>query len=219
MPMAVPVSYLTFSNPSMLAVIALILYLSALLISALILQYLHQCSNPPPYKCHTFQPLHLTNLPTHPHPALSPSKPISSPHPVSMPCSSSLPSKVSLHTNRTSLASSWSSSSTTLPLPNSSTLERAQTTSLLHLACPFAPPSPCYLDRSLISLSPTSSTATWKSFPPMSSIQPSLRSSSPLCELNNVNTWNRLDTLLHPQLPYPWPFASCPHLLLLPPIQ
>ena len=168
MPVALPISYLTSSNPSMLVVIALVLYLSALLISTLILCYLHQHSNPPPYKCHTSQPLCFTNLPTRPCPALSPFRPVSSPHPTSMPCSSSLllpppfssPSKDSLHTNRMSLASFWSNSSTTSPLPNSSTLECVQMTSLLHLACPFAPPSPCYQDRSLTSLSPTPSTAT-----------------------------------------------------------
>ena len=168
MPVATPVPYLTSPNPTMLVIIALALYLSALLISALILRYFHLQSNPPPYKCHISQPLHLTNLPTCPHPALFPFRPVSSPHPTSMPCSSLLllpppsssPSKDSLHTNRTSLASSWSNSSTMLPSPNSSTLEHVQTTSLLHLACPFTPPSPYHQDQSLTSLFPTLSTAT-----------------------------------------------------------
>ena len=41
--------------------------------------------------------------------------------------------------------------------------------SLLHLACPFPPPSPCCLDRSSTFLSPTPSTATWRNSLLMSS--------------------------------------------------
>ena len=173
MRMATPTPYPMSPNPTTPVIVSLSLYLTALLISALILCYFHQCSNPPPNECHISQPLPLTNLPTHPHPTLSPSRSISSPHLASMltssssspPPPSSLLSKDSLHTNRTSLVNSWSNSSITLPSPNSSISERAQTISLLHLACPFTPPSPCCLDQSLTSSSPTPSTTTWKSSP------------------------------------------------------
>ena len=53
MPMATLVSYSVSSNSTMPVTVALALYLLALLISALILCYLHQCSNLPPYECHT----------------------------------------------------------------------------------------------------------------------------------------------------------------------
>ena len=173
MPMAAPVSYSVSPNPTMPVIIALSLYLSALLISAVILCYLHQHSNPPPYECHTSQPLPLMNLSTRPCPTLSPSRSIPFPHLASMlssfssslPPPSSLPSKDSLHTNKMSLVNSWSNSSIMSPLPNSSISKCAQTISLLHLACPFAPPSPCCLDQSLTSSSPTPSTTTWKSSP------------------------------------------------------
>ena len=152
MPVATPVPYSTSSNPTVPVSITLSLYLIALLVSACILRYFHLCSNPPPYKCHISQPLHLTNLPTCPRPTLSPFRSASSPHLIFTPSLSlslppplsSLLSKDSHHTNRTSLANSWSSSSTMSPSPSSSISEHAQTISLLHLACPFAPPSPCY---------------------------------------------------------------------------
>ena len=167
------------------------------------------------------------NLPTCPHLTQSPFRSTSSPQPTSTPYSSSLSpplpssllSKDSLHTSRTSPVSSWSSSSIMLPLPNSSTSEHAQMISLLCLACPFTPPSYYCQDQSSTSLSPTPSTTTWRSSPPASFTQPSPKSSSPSPKLNNENTWNRSDTLLHPQPPYPWPFTSHPCLLLLPPIQ
>ena len=53
MPMAALVSYSVSPNPTMPVIIALALYLLALLISALILCYLHQHSNLPSYECHT----------------------------------------------------------------------------------------------------------------------------------------------------------------------
>ena len=224
MPVAAPVPYSTSSNPTIPVITTLSLYLTALLITACILRYFHLRSNPPPYECHISQSLPLMNLPARPHPTLSPSRFASSPRRVSTPFSSlslppppsSLPLKDSHHTSRTSLANSWSSSSTMSPSPNSSTLECAQMISLLCLACPFAPPSPCYPDQSLTSLSPTPSTATWRSSPPMSSIPPSLRSSSPSPELNNTTTWTKSE-LFPPLPPDPWPFAShpCPPLLLL----
>ena len=224
MPVAVPVSYSVSPNPTTPVIITLALYLSALLISALILHYLHQCSNPPLYECHISQPLSLTNLPTCPRSTLSPFRSVSSPHlgstlsssSSSPPPPSSLSLKGSCHTNKTSLVNSWSNSSITLPLPNSSISKCAQTISLLHLACPFAPPSPCCLDQSLTSSSPTPSTTTWKSSPQTSSTLPSPRFSSPSPKPNSATTWDRLDTILRPLPPYPWPFTSHPRPLLLP---
>ena len=151
---AAPVPYSTSSNPTIPVTITLSLYLAALLITACILRYFHLCSNPPPYECHISQSLPLTNLPACLHPTRSPSRSTSSQCPIFMPflslssppLPSSSPSKDSHHTNRTSLANSWSSFSTTSPSPNSSTSEHAQTISLLCLACPFAPPSSCYQD-------------------------------------------------------------------------
>ena len=166
MPMATPTPYPTSPNPTTPVIVSLSLYLTALLISALILHYFHLHSNPPLYECHISQPLPLTNLPTHPCPTLSPSRSISSPHLASMLSSSllsllppsSLPSKDSLHINKMSLVNSWSNSSIMLPSPNSSISEHVQMISLICLACPFAPPSPCCLDQSLTSSSPTPST-------------------------------------------------------------
>ena len=154
MPVAAPIPYSTSSNPTVLVITTLSLYLAALLITACILRYFHLHSNPPPYECHISQSLPLTNLPARPCPTLSPFRSASSPCRISTPCSSlslppppsSSPSKDSHHTNRTSLANSWSSFSTMSPSPNSSTSECAQMISLLRLACPFAPPSPCYQD-------------------------------------------------------------------------
>ena len=53
MPVAAPVSSSISPNPTMPIVIALSLYLVALLISAIILHYLHCRPNLPPYECHT----------------------------------------------------------------------------------------------------------------------------------------------------------------------
>ena len=223
MPVATPIPYSTSSNPIIPVTITLSIYLAALLVSACILRYFHLCSNPPPYECHISQSLPLTNLPACPHLTLSPFRSVSSPRLIYTPFSSSSlppplsssPSKDSHHTSRTSLANSWSNSSTTLPSPNSSISERAQMISLLHLACPFAPPYPCYQGQSLTSLSPTPSTTTWRNSPPTSSTQPLLKSSSPSPELSSAATGNKLD-LSPPLSPYPWPFASHPHPPLLP---
>ena len=224
MPVATLIPYQTSPNPTTPVIISLYLYLAALLTSALILHYFHLCSNPPPYECHIFRPLPLANLPARPCPTLSPSRFAFSPHLASTlssslslpPLPSSSPLKDSLHTNRMSPVSSWSNSSTMSPSSNSSTSKHALTITLFHLACPFAPPSPCCLDPSLTSLSPTPSTATWRSSPQTSSTRLSLRSSSPSPELNNATTRDMLNIIPHPLPPYPWPFASCPHPFLLP---
>ena len=196
MPVATPVPYSTSSNPTIPVTITLSLYLTALLITACILRYFYLRSNPTLYECHISQSLPLTNLPTCPCLTLSPFRSASSPCLVFThfsssslpPLLSSSPSKDSYHTNRMSLANSWSSSFIISPSPNSSISECAQMISLLRLACPFTPPSPCYQDQSLTSLSPTPSTATWRSSPPTSSIPPSLKSSSPSPDPSSVAT-------------------------------
>ena len=221
MPVATPTPYPTSPNPTTPVILSLSLYLTALLISALILRYLHQHSNPPLYECHISQPLPLMNLPTHPHLTLSPFRSVSSPHLASMlsssllspPLPSSLPSKGSLHTNRTSLVNSWSNSSIMLSLPNSSISEHAQMTSLLYLACPFTPPSPCCLDQSLTSSSPTPSTATWKSSPRASSTPPSPRSFSPSPQAEQCDYLGQVRP--HPTSPAAIPLAL--RILSLPP--
>ena len=206
MPMATPVSYSTSPNPMTPAVIALSLYIFALLLSACILHYYHQRSNPPPYECHTSRPLPLTNLPTHPRPTLNQSDSLYSLHLGSTPCTPSLlpplpssaPLKDSLTTKLTSPANSLSNFSTMLPSPKSSISEPARATYLTYLDSCFTPPSLSCQDLSLNYSTPIPSTATWRSSQDRQEPSP-------------------------PLLPFHWPFEFPhvpPHLLpphLLPP--
>ena len=223
MPVAAPIPYPSSSNPMTPVIIALFVYLAALLLSAALLRYLHQHSNPPPYECHTSQPLSLTNLPTHPRLTLNRSDSLYSLRLESTLCTPSLlpplPSssllKDSPVTKLTSPANSLSNFSTTLPLPKSSTSEPARATYLTYLDSRFAPPSRSSQDLSLNYSTPTPSTATWRSSQAKSFTQPSDKSTSPSPELSNNIIVDKPEP--HPPLPpFPWPFESHhipPHLL------
>ena len=215
MPVATPVSFPSSPNSTMPVVVALSLYLSALLLSACLLHYLHHRSNPPPYECHSSRPLALTNLPTRPRPTLNQSGFLSSPPLGSTPCSPlSLPlplssslSKASLATRPTSPANSSSNSSTSSPSHRSNTSEPVLTTYLATLASRFAPPSPSSSDQFLSYSTPTPSTATWRSSPARSYSQRSYRSITPSPEPSSNTTEDKQDST-PPLLPFPWPFES-----------
>ena len=223
MPVATPIPYSTSSNPTVPVIITLSLYLFALLLSACILRYYHQCSNPLPYECHTSRPPPPTNLPICPRPTLNRSDSLyslrleSTPYiPSSLPpLSSSAPSKDSPVTKRTSPVNSLSNFSTTLPSPRSSISEPARATYLTFLDSCFTPPSPSCLDLSSNYSTPMPSTATWRSSQAKSFTQPSDKSTSPSPELNNNTTVDRQEP--SPSLPpFPWPFKFPhvpPHLL------
>ena len=225
MPVATPVSFPTSPNSTTPAVVALSLYLAALLLSACILRYFHRRSNPPPYKCHISQPLALMNLPAHPRLTLNRSglnfsPPLEFTHyspSLLPPPLSSLLSRNSLVTKPTSPANSLSNSYTSLPSPRSSTFEPAHTTYLVALASRFAAPSPSLWDPSSNSSTPIPSSATWRSSLARSSIQHSDRSTSPSLELNNNITVDKPEST-PPLLPFPWPSEShrVPHHQLLP---
>ena len=225
MPVATPVSFPTPPSPKMLVVVALSLYLLALLILACILHYFHHQSNPLPYECHISQPLALTNLPPRPHPTLNrsdfiffqPQEFIPCTPSLSPPPPSSLPMKDSLSTRLTSPANSLSSSYILSPSPRSSTSMPAQTTYLVALASHFTLPSPFSSDQSLNYSTPIPSTTTWRSSLAKSSIQHSNRSTSLSLELNNNTIVDKLGST-PPLLPFPWPFESphIPHHLLPP---
>ena len=210
MPVATPVSYPVSSNPMTPVVITLFLYLFALLLSACILHYHHQRSNPLPYECHTSQPLPLTNLPTHPRPTLNQSNSLYSLHLESMLCTPSLlpplpsssPLKDSPATKLTSPANSLSNFSTMLPSPKSSISEPARATYLTYLDSRFAPPSLSCRDLSSNYSTPIPSTATWRSSQAKSFTQPSNKSTSPSPELNNNTIVDRQEP--SPPLP-PFP--------------
>ena len=213
MHLAITAPYPESQNPTLATVIAPGIYIFTIFASALIILHIHHCSTVhPPFPCHTSQPLPFTNLPTHPHPTLSPSESVSSQHlgftpsiPLSLPPppSSSSQSKDFLVTKWMSPANSLSNSSITSHLHRSNTLELAQTIYLTSLASHFTPSS--------------HSTATWRSSLPTSSIQPSTKSTSPSLKQNNSTTMDRLDSVnepLTPPPPFPWPFKF-PHILLL----
>ena len=215
MPVATPVSYPTSPNSTTPVVVALSLYLAALLLSACILHYFHHRSNPPPYQCHISQPLALTNLPAHPRPTLNRSAfPFSQPR-ESTPCTplSSLPlpssslSKDSLDIRPTSPANSLSSSYTSLPSPKSSTSEPARRTYLAALASRFTPPSPSSWDPPSSSSTSIPSSATWRNSPVRFSTPHSYRSTAPSLEPSS-NTIADKPGSIPPLLPFPWPFES-----------
>ena len=215
MPVAAPVSYSASPSPTTPVVIALSLYLFAVLLSACILCYFHRRSNPPPYECHISRPLALTNLPTHPRPTLnrsgSPfSRPLdSTPYiPSSSPSRpSSLLLKDSQDTRLTSPANSSSNFYILSPSPKSNTSVPAQTTYLAILAFRFALLSPFLSDQSLNYSTPIPSTATWRSSLAKSFTQPFDKSTLPSPKLSNNTTVDRLEST-PPLLPFPWPFES-----------
>ena len=222
MPVAALVSYSTSPNPTTPAIIALSLYLLTLLLSACILCYYHQHSNPLPYECHTSRPLSLTNLPTRPRPTLNRSDSLYSLRLESTLCTPSslppLPSsslKDSPVTKLTSHANSLSNFSTMLPSPKSSISKPARATYLMYLDSRFTPPSLSCQDLSSNYSTPIPSTATWRSSQVKSFIQPSDKSISPSPELSNNSIMDKQEPfpLL---LPFPWPFEFPhvpPHLL------
>ena len=215
MPVATPVPYTTSPSPTIPVVISLSIYLTALLISACVIQYLHHRSNPPPHECHSSRPLALMNLPSHPRPTLNQSGFLASPPleftPYSpslspLPSSSSL-SKDSLVTRPTSPANSSSNSYTSSPSCRSNTSEPVLMTYLATLASHFAPPSLSSSDQFLNCSTPTPSTATWKSSQAKSYSQRSCRSTTPSPEQSNNTTEDKQDST-PPLLPFPWPFKS-----------
>ena len=223
MPVAAPVSYLASPSPTTLVVIALSLYLFAVLLSACILHYFHRRSNPPPYECHISRPLALTNLPTHPRPTLNRSgSPFSQPldsTPYIPSLSPPQPSlsllKDSQDTRPTSPANSSSNSYISSPLLKSNTSVPAQTTYLTVLASRFVLPSPSLWDQSSNYSTPIPSTTTWRSSLAKSSTQRSDKSTSPSPEPSNNTTADKPEST-PPLPPFPWPFESLhdpPHLL------
>ena len=223
MPVAAPVPYTSFLNPTIPVIISLSLYLAALLVTACILRYFHLRANPPPYACHISQPLRLTNLPTRPRPTFNQSGSPSSQclgsllyTPSSLPplpFSSLL--KDSPATKPTSLVNSSSNSFTTLPSPRSSTSEPARTTYLTSLDSCFTPPSLSYPVLSLNYSTPIPSTNSWRSSLAKSYIRPSAKSISPSSKQNNNITTDKWESIT-PSLPFPWPFEFPhvpPHLL------
>ena len=215
MPVAAPVSYSASPSPMMPVVIALSLYLFAVLLSACVLHYFHHRSNPPPYECHISRPLALTNLPTPPRPTLnrsgSPfSRPLDSTPYIpssSPPQPSSSRLKDSQDTRPTSPANSLSNSYISSPSPKSNTSMPARTTYLAILASHFALPSPSSSDQSSNYSTPIPSTATWRSSLVKSFTQPFDKSTSPSPEPSNNTTTDRPEST-PPLLPFPWPFES-----------
>ena len=96
-------------------------------------------------------------------------------------------------------------------LYKSSISKPAQTTYLTPLASHFTLSSHSCLNWSSNCYTPTSSTTTWKSSPLTSSIQLSIKSTSPSLEQNNNTTVDRQglsNRSLTPPPPFPWPFES-----------
>ena len=215
MPVAIPVPYLSSSNPTASVIITLSIYFAALLISAYLIRYFHRRANPPPYECHTSQPLALTSLPTRPRLTLNRSNSHSSlpweftpysPSSSRLPPSSLL-SKDSPVTRPTSPANSSSNSYISSPSPRSNTLEPTLTTYLATLASCFAPPYPSLSDQSLSYSTPTPSTVTWRNSQAESYSQRSYRSITPSLERSNDTIKDKPDSI-PPLLPFPWPFKS-----------
>ena len=215
MRMAIPVSYLISPNPTTPVIIALTLYLSALLISTFILCYFHLRSNPPPYECHISQPLPLTNLPIRPHPTLCPSRSATFPCLISTPSlSSSLPPQP------------FSSPSKDSPPIN----KISPVVQLQHFqACPDDLPASFGLSlRITLSLLPgpildllvSHSFHHYLEELPMNVLYPAFSEIFPPSpEPNSETTWSRSDNPSHLLLPYPWPSVSHPHPPHLQPLQ
>ena len=215
-------AYTISPNPTSSTIITLAIYITALLAASLILCYFHQCSfTTPSPPCHTFLPLYLTNLSTHPHPTLSPSILISSQCHASMlstsllllPPSSSSLLKDFLTSSKMSSAKPSSSFSTTLPSPRSSTSEHVQRIYLTCVACPFILPSPSCPEPFHHYLKELPGNILYPA-------EPSTRSFSPSPRLNSVSIKTKLgpanESLTPPSL-FPWPFKSPCVLLLLHP--